>query len=193
MTGSAQTSPVRRKKDAGTETAACAPVRFAADQHPVRATVALLPLLLDDESSLFSWCTRLLANETAGQGARLRVRSRLTLCHWSGDVDAVAGVVGELVDNAVRHGRPFPDGYVMLRVALTAETNELIIEVDDALPAFPGFEEMSADREFREPRPVLWWVHHYGGLSWYMRMDADGEPAGKTVRAILPTAREVGA
>ncbi|MEU1466049.1 hypothetical protein ABZ467_36560 [Streptomyces sp. NPDC005727] len=159
----------------------------------MRAAVALLPLL-DDEQFVFSWQSRLLADDAADQGARLRVRPRLTLCHWGGDIDAAASVAGELIGNAVRHGRPFRDGCVVLRLAVAAGTKELVVEAHDALSRCPGFPEASAARALQGPPSGLGWVRYFNGrLSWHVMIDADGEPIGKAVQAVLPAIPGVGA
>ncbi|MER6678146.1 hypothetical protein [Streptomyces sp. NPDC000983] len=159
--------------------------------RPAGVTTALLPLPV--ERPAFNWVTPLVADTGAAANARLRTRPQLTICRWPGSIDAAARVAARLVDNAARHGKPFSDGTVVLRLLAHPDTDELLVEVDDALPDFPGFAQ--AAKPSREPRPVppgLWWVSHYGGtLAWDLLKD-DGVACGKTVQAILPARWEDG-
>ncbi|MGW1966637.1 hypothetical protein ACWCPD_41015 [Streptomyces sp. NPDC001935] len=145
-------------------------------------TTTLLPL--PAERPPFQWGTRLAADRGAAANARLRARPQLTVCSWPGNIDAAARVASHLIDNAVRHGKPFTDGRVVLRLLAHRDTDELLIEVDDAFPDFPDFCEVA--NQSPEPRlapPGLWWVGHYRGtVSWDRWPDADG----KTVQALLP-------
>ncbi|MGW7410204.1 hypothetical protein ACWGI9_42140 [Streptomyces sp. NPDC054833] len=166
-----------------------APDDHEASDHPVSATVLLVPLQQEEEPR-FKWQTRLTANEGAGPNARLRVRTRLTVAHWPGNIDAAARVADKLVDNAIRHAKPFGpgEGWIELRLTVPSRTDELLIEVDDASPEFADFNEaMSATPS--APPPGLWWIRHYQGtLSWDPKTDATtGDVIGKTVTAFLPT------
>ncbi|MGW6489345.1 hypothetical protein [Streptomyces sp. NPDC055056] len=69
-----------------------------------------------------------------------------------------------------------------------ADTDDLAIEVEDALPAFPRFEVFAnQSREVRGKPTGLWWVGHYHGrLSWEVTKDGDGRIVGKTVQALIP-------
>ncbi|MFI9155739.1 hypothetical protein [Streptomyces sp. NPDC053367] len=165
--------------DASTSTTPVA----ATEVHPVRATLTLLPLMADPESPRYAWTTKLLANAAAGPNARLRVRPRLTVARWTGNVDAAGQVSDKLVHNAAHHGKPFSDGCIDLRLTVLAETEELRIEVADAEPAFPDFETATST----PPKGSgLWWVQHYGGrLSWDVKVDDSGRVVGKTVTAVL--------
>ncbi|MFD9441830.1 hypothetical protein ACFWBR_27255 [Streptomyces sp. NPDC060006] len=140
------------------------------------------------EKPAFDWCTALLADEGAGRNARLRCRTWLTIARWSGNVDLAARVADKLVENAVRHAKPFADGRIHLRLIVTADTHELLVEVDDAYPEFPGFETVANQSGKATGTPTgLWWVAHYWGrLSWGPMKDDDGVNLGKTVQAILP-------
>ncbi|MCX5182626.1 hypothetical protein [Streptomyces sp. NBC_00268] len=150
------------------------------------ARTALLPLMA--ESPQFRWNTSLVANQGAGPNARLRARPWLTVGHWPGNVDQAARVADKLVDNAVTHGKAFPDGCIALRMIVLAGTDELLIEVDDALPDFPNFEQAAAlTGEIKGQPTGLWWVAHYRGrLYWDTKKSADDVVVGKTVQAILP-------
>jgi anti-sigma regulatory factor (Ser/Thr protein kinase) len=153
--------------------------------RPAGTATALLPL--PAEQPPFRWSTRLVADSGAAANARLRIRPRLTVCSWPGNIDAAARVAAHLVDNAVRHGKPFPDGKVVLRLLAHPDTDELFVEVDDAFPDFPDFAQVA--NQSPDPRPAapgLWWPAHYRGtVSWDLKKD-DGEIVGKTVQALLP-------
>ncbi|MFF7169691.1 hypothetical protein [Streptomyces pseudovenezuelae] len=103
-------------------------------------------------------------------------------------MDIAARVADKLVDNAINHGEPFPDGTVTLRLIVDAKTRELFIEVDDAFRDFPGFADVANQNGHVEGKPTgLWWVAHYKGcLSWDVKKDDDGHAVGKTVQAVLP-------
>ncbi|MFE5753378.1 ATP-binding protein [Streptomyces massasporeus] len=172
------------------EAPASAPTTDAAhahQRHPVSATVTLLPLEPDPDTRRFYWNTKLLANEAAGHNARFRTRPRLTVARWSGDVDLAGQIVDRLVDNAARHGKPFGNGCVLLRLTVLAETDELRIEVDDADPTFPASDAVTSGSHPRGRG--LWWVQNYGGyLSWDLKRDDDGRVVGKTVTAVMQPA-----
>ncbi|MFF4542283.1 hypothetical protein [Streptomyces aureus] len=149
---------------------------------PSAGTTTLLPL--SAERSPFQWTTRLVADFGAAANTRLRARPQLTVCSWPGNIDAAARVASHLVDNAVRHGQPFPDGKVVLRMLARLDTDELLIEVDDALPEFPNFGEVAN----QSPEPCLnptglWWLAHYRGT---LSLDQWPGTDGKTVQALLP-------
>jgi hypothetical protein len=132
----------------------------------------------------YSFETPLLASNAAGPNARLRVRPRLTEARWSGNIDVAARVAHQLIDNAVRHGRPFHNGCVVLSLTVL-NSEQLLIEVDDARPEFPGFEEVTGPDH--RIGCGLWWVRHYHGrLTWHPKTDTDGTVVGKTVRAQVP-------
>ncbi|TXS59589.1 hypothetical protein EAO69_41665 [Streptomyces sp. me109] len=109
---------------------------------------------------------------------------------WAGNVDQGSRVADKLVDNAVRHAKAFPidGGVVTLRVFGFADTGDLAIEVDDALPRFPGFPQVAnLSREVQGPPKGLWWVAHYRGrLSWDVKRDVTHTVIGKTVQALIP-------
>ncbi|WP_217561558.1 hypothetical protein [Streptomyces sp. GbtcB6] len=130
----------------------------------------------------------IVASAAAGLLARQRVRPWLTIGHWEGDVDIAARVADKLVDNAVSHGEPFPDGTITLRLIVNAESRELLIEVDDAFRDFLGFVEVANQGiDVKGKRCGLWWVARCNGhLAWDVKTDEDGEAVGKTVQAILP-------
>ncbi|MEV6403944.1 hypothetical protein AB0M58_13495 [Streptomyces bobili] len=147
--------------------------------------VTLLPYE-SAEDPAFDWCTALLADEGAGRNARLRSRSWLTIARWPGDVDLAARVADKLVENAVRHAKPFADGRIRLRLIVTADTHELLVEVDDAYPEFPGFENTTNQSVDAMPTGLRWVAHCRGRLSWGVLKDDDGVSGGKTVQAMLP-------
>ncbi|WP_432187901.1 hypothetical protein [Streptomyces sp. Tue6028] len=137
------------------------PEELLGDGHPVRTIVALPPqqdekgkeqqvqgampvpnAQLDNEPR-YTWGSRLTASANAGPNARLRVRTRLTVARWSGNVDAAARVADKLVDNAYRHAEPIGpgEGWIELRLTVLPTTDELLIEVDDATPEFADFDK----------------------------------------------------
>ncbi len=130
--------------------------------HPVVAMVTLLPLAFEKEPP-FTYRVRLQANEMAGPNARLRARMQLTIANWPGNVDAASRVCDKLVDNAFRHGKAFKDGRLPVRLTVHPETAELLVEVDDANPEFPGFPGAVATELGGKPPTGLWWVAHYRG------------------------------
>ncbi|WP_234426501.1 ATP-binding protein [Streptomyces niger] len=113
--------------------------------------------------------------------ARMHTRCLLTLWEWGGDVEDAALVVGELVTNAVRHGRRA--GHVLfLRLAIL-DIGALRIDVSDPVAALPGFESdrpgrIDADDEHGRGLAL---VRALGAdVSWFLRRNC-----GKTVRACL--------
>ncbi|MGW3134974.1 hypothetical protein [Streptomyces sp. NPDC001139] len=149
------------------------------------STVVLVPLQMPDEDEPVSrWSTTLTANEGAGPNARLRVRTQLRMAKWNGNVDIASRVADKLMDNAASHGQPFADGSVVLRLTVLPETEELLIEADDADPKFPDFQAAAANAPTGRG---LWWVDHYHGrLDWHVKRDDEGQVIGKTVQVVLP-------
>ncbi|MFJ6705672.1 MULTISPECIES: hypothetical protein [unclassified Streptomyces] len=150
------------------------------------ADVTPLPLRLEAEPA-FELGISVKAITAAGLLVRQRVRPWLTIGSWEGDVDVAARIADKLVDNAVKHGEPFPDGTVTLRLIVDAKTRGLRIEVDDAFPDFPGFGEVANHGidVAGKPHGLQWVTHYKGCLSWDAKADADGKAVSKTVRAIL--------
>ncbi|NNN38043.1 hypothetical protein HLK59_48630 [Streptomyces sp. S3(2020)] len=147
------------------------------------------PALIEiDGEPAYRWQDRLKGDKYVGPTARLRVRPRLTVARWPGNADIATRVCGHLVDNVVRHARLFPDRMVPIRLICPSRMGDLIIEVDDALSAFPGFDEIvSQGTDGYPPVTGLWWVAHgKGRLAWDLLRDDDGEVIGKTVQAALP-------
>ncbi|MEH0660997.1 hypothetical protein QA860_25345 [Streptomyces stelliscabiei] len=139
------------------------------------------------EKPAFDWSTSLLANEAAGPNARLRTRTWLTIGHWHGNVDIAARVTDKLVDNAVKHGKISAPARVPLRMAVIPETPQLMIEVDDANPAFPNFEDVQSGLCGSDSG--LGFVQYQGArINWHVLQDDHGAVLGKTVQAILTLA-----
>lgn len=118
-----------------------------------------------------------------------RTHLRTWLAGWDGNVDQAMRVASHLIENAVRHGTPLqPGNLVSLRVFGFSNSNDLAIEVEDALPDFPGFEAFAQQSgEVRGEPTGLWWVAHYlGRLSWDVTKDGNSRVVGKTVQALIP-------
>ncbi|MEU5181124.1 hypothetical protein AB0G49_13840 [Streptomyces longwoodensis] len=162
-----------------------APPPLPEEVHPVYKTVTLLPM--NDESARlprYQWTTHLLATEAAGRNARLRVRPRLTEARWGGDHDVAMRLAHHLVDNAVKHGGLQLSDDVPLRLTLSHDHEDLVIEVDDAVPDFPDLEAKLAAAPAGSG---LGWVKHYHALlSWKERHDDAGRAVGKTVLVLVP-------
>ncbi|MEU4090173.1 ATP-binding protein [Streptomyces aureus] len=154
--------------------------------RPAGTATTLLPL--PAEEAPFRWSTRLVADAGAGANARLRARPRLTVCGWSGNIDAAARVIGHLADNAARHGRPFHDGKIVVRLIAHPDTDELLIEVEDARPDFPDFDRVANQSHATRPAPtgLSWATHYRGTVSWDVKRNDEGVDVGKTVQVILP-------
>ncbi|MER6091276.1 ATP-binding protein [Streptomyces bluensis] len=131
---------------------------------------------------MYCWRGTLEANALAGGNARLRIRTRLTVWNWCGDIEQASQIAALLVENAVRHsGIP---RYGRLRICLAVlGTNELTVDVMDPHPHFPGFEEavMWEPRPGETPRG-LYLARCYGAQVTY-RSAEDG--SGKTVQALI--------
>ncbi|MCE0445386.1 hypothetical protein LT493_11330 [Streptomyces tricolor] len=104
----------------------------------VSSTVALTALQPEDEARI-EWSMKPPANLRIRREARMRTRMRLTIAHWTGDIDAAARVAAELADNAVKHGGPFLDGSVILRLSVDPKTGELLVGSGRRKPCLPQF------------------------------------------------------
>ncbi|MFF7953994.1 hypothetical protein [Streptomyces griseorubiginosus] len=131
---------------------------------------------------------RMVVREDTTALTRKRVWTVLETNAWQGNIRRGARVAAVLVDNAVRHAGPFPDGTITLRVAVDADSGELILEVEDAYCHFPGFADATRHEDAVWGRPHgLWWVHHYRGrVAWTVKTDDDTQTVGKCVQVILP-------
>ncbi|MEV6804628.1 hypothetical protein [Streptomyces sp. NPDC051129] len=118
------------------------------------------------------------------------MRIRLESSAWPGDTHTAARVAAELADNAARHGAPFLDGSVVLRLTVL-DDDALLVRVDDALPRFPGFEAVTAS--LRRRLSGLGLVRYYGGqITWHPLLDGE-RPASKAVQVVLPSGWETAA
>lgn len=163
---------------------------FAVEQAavpPHASTAKLLPRT--EEQPRFRQTWPLKADDSAAPMTRVHLRTWLTVARWNGNIDQATRVASHLVENAVRHGAPLqPGNLVFLRVYGLFDSNDLAIEVEDALPVFPGFEEAANQSgEVRGKPTGLWWVAHYHGrLSWDVTKDGNSQVVGKTVQALIP-------
>ncbi|MGK3943364.1 hypothetical protein ABK046_33605 [Streptomyces caeruleatus] len=107
------------------------------------------------------------------------------MANWPGDVEAASLIAGWIVDNAARHGSPFSDGRIILRMEVMEESRELRIYADDADPTFPNFDQVVEGSA--ESESGLWWVAGLGGrVSWHLKRDEGGPVLGKAVQVVLP-------
>lgn len=168
-------------------------VRLRTVSRPAPASAALfLPHSTKDR---FRFATFLESTAAAGPNARIRARPWLTDAEWTGNIDAAARVAAHLVDNALKHGTAFPDRLIPLRMIVLRETEELVIEVDDARRGFPDFERVAKQAAESKGQPSgLWWVDHYhADLSWAPKLNAGNKVIGKTVKATMPSNWEASA
>ncbi|MEU6349628.1 ATP-binding protein [Streptomyces sp. NPDC047072] len=115
---------------------------------------------------------------TAVRLARVHARTWLTMSGWPGDRDEALQVVHEIVDNAVLHPVDvLDDGMVELALSLS-EDGDLVIEVTDPDPRFPGF----TDAVNAGPDTGLGRVRALGGEIAWGTPDAEH---GKSVRVRL--------
>ncbi|MEU0027414.1 hypothetical protein [Streptomyces sp. NPDC006335] len=146
------------------------------------------PQVKTDVKVAFEQSLRMVAGEDVTPLTRERVWAVLEGGAWQGNISKAARVAAVLVENAVRHGGPFPDGTISLRIAVDAESRELILEVEDAFREFPGFPVAAQCSDVVWGRPHgLWWISHYKGrLAWTVKTDQDTQTVGKCVQVILP-------
>ncbi|MDT0484521.1 ATP-binding protein [Streptomyces doebereineriae] len=151
------------------------------------ASHTFLEVVSPNEELRFMWEDWMMAEQFIGPNTRLRIRPRLTAARWSGNIDAAARVGAMLTDNAVRHGRPLYGNRVWLRLMCLKKTDDLIVEVDDARPDFPRFDEAaSTPVEGGKPTGLCWVQHYRGRLAWQVKRDTEGQVIGKTVQVVLP-------
>lgn len=133
--------------------------------------VALIPQVLRERTFALS------PNDNAAGTARISARTHLTIMAWPGPHNLAADVVYVLVRNAVQHGLTEESADRDLQVWLRInERHELLIDVQDHAPSFPGFDQAVQGELGRG----LWGAQQLGAaISW---LENDG---GKTVRATL--------
>ncbi|GAA3073555.1 ATP-binding protein [Streptomyces glomeratus] len=145
-----------------------------------------LPFKVPDEP-VFVWDGSVTATAAAGRNARLLVRTRLTVARWPGDVEDAARIVEKLVDNAVKHTPVGETDKIPVHLYVDSDS-QLLVEVDDPMPEFPGFAAAVAwhpAKENEKPRG-LWRARECGaGLAFRRRRDANGLVMGKAVQALL--------
>jgi len=130
--------------------------------------------------------TDLPGDESAIAVSRGWIRSTHSWLRWTGSVAHAAEVGGLLVANAVRHGLPddvaLPGCHLLLRSSAT-EAGELLLDVTDHNPLFPGFDRaVGRTGSGRGLRRIAWIGAQ---VSW----TASPDGIGKTVRATFPPAR----
>jgi hypothetical protein len=142
-----------------------------------------------DGEPKFLWEDWMSAEQFIGPNTRLRTRPRLNAARWSGNIDAACRVAAVLADNAAKHGKAFYGNRIWLRLICLDESDDLVIEVDDADPDFPHFDEVATTAAVDGKPTGLWWVPHYHGrLSWRVKRNDADEAVGKTVQVVLPSA-----
>ncbi|WP_326733965.1 hypothetical protein [Streptomyces sp. NBC_01022] len=150
-----------------------APISYGTPARPVSYdTVCESPVVQE-------WLLDLPPTGSATSLARVHTRACLTVLDWSGSIHAATKIVDRVVRNAVAHGNPGTGqaAGIRLRLAVT-EKRQLLIDVSDSNPSFPGFGEAALGHKERG----LWEIHHLGGtLSWFLPQNADS----KTVRVML--------
>ncbi|MFH8934131.1 hypothetical protein [Streptomyces griseosporeus] len=151
------------------------------------STTALTALQTQDMRQI-TWSIHLAADICIRREARARTRMRLTVSRWTGDIDTAARVAAELADNGSKHGQPFPDGSVSLRLGVVPESGELLVEVDDAAPFFPQFSEVVA-KAHGKGSGLGFVQYQHATINWYVARDDTGSVVGKIVQAVLPEAR----
>lgn len=149
------------------------------------ATLLRLPSKTPDEP-VFVWDGSITATAAAGRNARLLVRTRLTVARWTGDVEDAAQIVEKLVDNAVRHTPVDETDKIQVHLYVDS-AGQLLVEVDDPMPEFPGFFAALAWQPAGEGEPrSLWCVQESGAeLAFRRRRDVNGLVMGKAVQARL--------
>ncbi|MEU4095937.1 hypothetical protein [Streptomyces sp. NPDC026673] len=146
------------------------------------SNVVEIPMPVHEEP-VWQWRRTFEANGSAGGNARVHTRTQLTMGHWLGDVEHAAQIAARVMYNAERHSSPPPRARLELRLAIIA-TGELLIEVTDPLPDFPGFIEAVTWEPAEGERPRgLWVVQQLGArLSYAVAEDR----RSKTVQALIP-------
>ncbi|MEV6841196.1 ATP-binding protein [Streptomyces sp. NPDC051133] len=118
-------------------------------------------------------------NSRAITQARTIARYGLTVIGWEGDVHAATEVLSQLVKNAVQHGVA-PDnsaGEIGVSLAIN-EIEQLIIDVTDPSPFFPGFASALRGAQGRGLRIIQ---RRQAEITWF----APPSLACKTVRATM--------
>ncbi|MEX3100910.1 MULTISPECIES: hypothetical protein [unclassified Streptomyces] len=112
-------------------------------------------------------------------------RNVCTALGWTGPDLRAGEVAAHLTANAVHHGLPRtvpPQCHLLMRAAVT-ENGDLILDVTDHNPRFPRFDH---ERQAASGRGMRRLARLDVQLSWFPSPDG----IGKTVRAILPGAKE---
>ncbi|MEU8789747.1 hypothetical protein [Streptomyces sp. NPDC048643] len=179
--------PVEQRMEVAGRTAPPEEASPITEPRRINNSPTLLPHIEGQPRFRQTWPLK--ADANSAPMSRIHLRTWLTVMRWIGNVDQATRVASHLVENAVRHGTPLqPGNLVFLRVFGLSDSNDLAIEVEDALPDFPGFEEaQNQSGEVRGKPTGLWWVAHYRGrLSWDVTKDGNGRVVGKIVQALIP-------
>ncbi|WUD70239.1 hypothetical protein OG937_46170 [Streptomyces sp. NBC_00510] len=135
------------------------------------------------DDAVWHWRRDFEANGSASGNARVHTRTQLTMGHWHGDIKNAAQIAARVMDNAARHSSPPPRGRLDLRLAVIA-TGELLIEVTDPFPDFPGFIEAVTWKPTEGQSARGLWVAQHLGARLSFAVAEDGR--SKTVQALVP-------
>lgn len=125
--------------------------------------------------------TELPGGDMAVAMSRWWIRGCLPALGWHGSVLQADEVITHLVENGLSHGlldESTPKNPLLVRAAVT-EPGDLLLDVTDLNPSFPGF---AAARKGERGRGLLRVTQLGARLTWFLHH----EGPGKTVRAVLP-------
>ncbi|MGV9456357.1 ATP-binding protein [Streptomyces sp. NPDC003635] len=112
--------------------------------------------------------------------ARIQARSLLTVLDWPGDQHFAADVLHVLVDNAVQHTPTGTETRPTFGARLhVTEAHELLVDVTDAVPQFPDFDQAIGGEGNRSLTEI---TSKGVELSWFL---VGNDYRAKTVRAVL--------
>ncbi|MGV9812732.1 ATP-binding protein [Streptomyces cellulosae] len=115
---------------------------------------------------------------SAASRVRTIARTGITVMGWKGSVHAGTEVVGLLAQNAVQHAVTDSSSQRVTVNLQLSESEQLIIDVHDPAPRFPGFQDAVGGEQGRG----LWEAQQHGAaITWFL----DPEAGGKVVRATM--------